>query len=160
VILYDLICHKDHSFEVWFRDATTCKEQLAAKEVRCPICGSKKVSKALMAPNVASKKGDVVPAPTADASEPAPTPGALPTKAAMETEEAGKLRRALVELRGKIEKDFDHVGPQFAEEARKIHYGETEERNIYGETSAEEAKELADEGIGVSRIPWLPKEDS
>ena len=78
----------------------------------------------------------------------------------METAEAGKVRRALAELRDKIERDFDHVGPKFAEEARKIHYGETEHRNIYGETTAEEAKDLADEGIEVSRIPWIPKDDS
>jgi len=153
VILYDLVCHKDHSFEVWFRDAAACKAQLAAKEVRCPTCGTKKVSKALMAPSVTSKKGDAGRADDKSGQK-------LPTKAAMETEEAGKLRRALAELRDRIEQDFDHVGPQFAEEARKIHYGEVEHRNIYGETSAEEAKELAEEGIEVSRIPWLPKQDA
>lgn len=153
MILYDLICHKDHSFEVWFRDADTCKQQLAAKEMRCPTCGSKKVSKALMAPNVSRKKGD---APAAGKAE----SKALPTKAALESEEAGKLRRALTELRDKIERDFDHVGPQFAEEARKIHYGETEHRNIYGETTPDEAKDLVEEGIEISRIPWLPKEDA
>ena len=154
VILYDLICDKDHDFEVWFRDSDTCAAQLAAKEVPCPTCGSSKVSKALMAPNVTGKSaGKEIPA---DASAAA----TLPTKAAMETEEAGKLRRALAELRDKVERDFDHVGPQFAEEARKIHYGETEHRNIYGETTAEEAKDLADEGIEVSRIPWVPKDNS
>lgn len=158
MILYDLICHKDHSFEAWFRDADTCSAQLAAKGVRCPVCSSKKVSKALMAPNVASKKGDVVPAEGAKAA-PLPSKAAMET-AAKETEEAGKLRQALVELRDKIEQNFDHVGPQFAEEARKIHYGETEHRNIYGETSPDEAEALADEGIEVSRIPWLPKDDS
>ena len=149
VILYDLICNKDHVFEVWFRDAAACEEQLATGAVPCPTCGSSMVDKALMAPNVSKAK--------------APAEGKLsqlPTKAAMETEEAGKVRRVLAELRDKIEKDFDHVGPQFAEEARKIHYGEAENRNIYGETSNEEAQDLAEEGIEVSRVPWLPREDS
>lgn len=153
MILYDLVCHKDHGFEVWFRDATACSEQLAAKAVRCPTCGSKKVSKALMAPNVASKTTET---PRGDGAKAA----ALPSKAAMETDEAGKLRRALVELRAKIERDFDHVGPQFAEEARKIHYGETEHRNIYGETTPKEAEDLVEEGIEISRVPWLPKDDA
>ena len=149
VILYDLICDKDHVFEVWFRDAAACEEQLATGAALCPTCGSSMVDKALMAPNISKTK--------------APAEGKLPqlpTKAAMETEEAGKVRLALAELRDKIEKDFDHVGPQFAEEARKIHYGETENRNIYGETSDKEAQDLAEEGIEVSRIPWLPREDS
>ena len=158
MILYDLVCQKDHAFEVWFRDAATCSAQLAAKEVRCPTCGSKKVSKALMAPNIASKQRDEAPARGAPAR--GKDAKALPTKAAMETADAGKLRRALAELRDKVERDFDHVGPQFAEEARKIHYGETEHRNIYGETTPDEAKALVDEGIEISRIPWLPKEDA
>jgi len=149
VILYDLICNKDHVFEVWFRDAAACEAQLAAGALACPTCGSTMVDKALMAPSLAKAK-----------APPEVKPPKLATKAAMETEEAGKVRRALTELRDKIEKDFDHVGPQFAEEARKIHYGEAENRNIYGETSAEEAQDLTEEGIDISRIPWLPREDS
>jgi hypothetical protein len=149
VILYDLICNKDHEFEVWFRDAAACEEQLATGAVPCPTCGSSMVDKALMAPNVSKAK--------------APAEVKLPqlsTKAAMETAEAGKVRRALAELRDKIEKDFDHVGPQFAEEARKIHYGESDAHNIYGETSDQEAKELHDEGVAFTRIPWAPRQDS
>ena len=59
-----------------------------------------------------------------------------------------------------IEKNFDHVGPRFAEEARKIHHGEAEKRSIYGEATKTEAKELRDEGIEVSQIPWLPRQDA
>ena len=59
-----------------------------------------------------------------------------------------------------IEKNFDHVGPKFAEEARKMHYGEAAKRSIYGEATKTEAKELRDEGIEVNQIPWLPRPDA
>jgi hypothetical protein len=64
------------------------------------------------------------------------------------------------ELRAHVEKNCDYVGPSFAEEARKIHYGETEKRNIYGEASSKEAESLKDEGVEFGRIPWLPREDA
>ena len=83
-----------------------------------------------------------------------------PTKAMREAEQSVKVRRALQELRRQVEANFDYVGPQFAEEARKIHYGESDERPIYGETSEEEAEALDEEGVGVTRIPWLPRENS
>ena len=89
----------------------------------------------------------------------APVSGAT-TKAMREVEQSAKMRRALQELRRQVEESFDYVGPEFAEEARKIHYGETDERPIYGETSEEEAEALEEEGVSVSRIPWLPRENS
>ena len=70
------------------------------------------------------------------------------------------MRQALRELRRHVEDNCDYVGTQFAEEARKIHYGEAEERNIYGESSDEDAVSLNEEGIKVQRIPWLPRENS
>lgn len=146
MILYDLRCRKGHVFEAWFRDSGTYEAQVSAGEVPCPTCGTAKVEKALMAPNVAgTKKRDRDP---------------VPTKAAMETKEAAETRKALVEMRKKIEANFDYVGANFAEEARKIHYGETDPRSIYGETSQEEAKALDEEGVEVQRIPWLPRENS
>jgi hypothetical protein len=146
MILYDLRCEKGHTFEAWFRDSRTYEAQVAAGEVPCPTCGATRVEKALMAPNVSgAKKKD---------------PEALPTKAAMETKQAAEVRKALLEMREKVEENFDYVGDRFAEEARKIHYGETDSRNIYGETTPEEAKSLDDEGVEVQRIPWLPRNDS
>ncbi len=146
MILYDLRCRKGHVFEAWFRDSGTYEAQVSAGEVPCPTCGTTKVEKSLMAPNVAgTKKRDR---------------DAVPTKAAMETKEAAEMRKALVEMRNKIEADFDYVGANFAEEARKIHYGETDSRSIYGETSQDEAKALDEEGIEVQRIPWLPRDNS
>jgi hypothetical protein len=140
MIVFNLKCRKDHIFEAWFRDNETFDEQVAAGVVSCPVCGSKKIEKALMAPHVA-KSGGV-------------------DKTARESAKVAQAKKALTELRRQVEENCDYVGPTFAEEARKIHYGETDERSIYGETSNEEAKALDEEGVKVQRIPWLPRENS
>lgn len=141
MIKYQLRCNKEHEFEGWFADSAACDEQLQAGDVACPICGSVKVSKAIMAPRIG--KGE---SGTSVAVSPPP--------------EALQLKQALRELRDQVEKNCDYVGEQFAEEARKIHYGEADARGIYGESTEKESAELADEGIEVSRIPWLPREDA
>lgn len=135
MIKYDLKCEQDHRFEAWFRDSAGYDEQRAAGEVTCPHCGSTAVEKAPMAPRLA---------------------GNGKAKAEM----LARMRTELTALRQKVEENCDYVGPRFAEEARKIHYGESEARGIYGETSADEAKELADEGVAFSRVPWLPKDNA
>lgn len=139
MIKYELKCRKDHVFEAWFYDSATYDLQAADGKVVCPVCNSRKVTKAPMAPRIGKSKGEV---------------------AAAEAREVAKLRQALTELRDHVEKTADYVGPQFAEEARKMHYGEADKRNIYGEASSEEAGELADEGIEIARIPWLPRSDA
>jgi hypothetical protein len=150
MIVYNLKCRKDHLFEAWFRDSAAYDEQATAGVLSCPICGNRKVEKALMAPRLS--KGA---AKTEDAAPVVPS-----EKAVMETEQAGQMMKALAEVRRKIEENFDHVGPAFAEEARRIHYGEADPRNIYGETSNEEAEELREEGVSFGRIPWAPRQDS
>jgi hypothetical protein len=140
MIVYDLRCGKDHGFEAWFRDSAAYDEQAAAGDVRCPVCGSRKVEKALMAPGLARSKKQGT--------------------ATGESAKAAELRRSLTELRRQVETNCDYVGERFPEEARKIHYGETDPRGIYGESSDTEAKALEDEGIKVRRIPWLPHENS
>lgn len=173
MILYSLRCHKDHIFETWFRDSAAYEGQAEAGAIECPVCGSKRVEKAIMAPSVAktagrsrSRDGDDVTATSGAAGSGAPAAAAAPpqvsvsgatTKAMREAEQSAKVRRALQELRRQVEENFDYVGPAFAEEARKIHYGETDERPIYGETSEEEARALDEEGVSVRRIPWLPR---
>lgn len=152
MIVYNLKCRKDHLFEAWFRDSTAYDEQATAGVLSCPVCGSRKVEKALMAPRLS--KG------AAKTEHAAPAPVAANEKAVMETEQAGQMMKALAEVRRKIEENFDHVGPAFAEEARKIHYGEADPRNIYGETSDEEAEALREEGVSFGRIPWAPRQDS
>ena len=179
MILYNLRCHKDHVFETWFRDSAAYDSQAKAAVIECPVCGSNEVEKAIMAPHVTKSAGrsrplgDDAAAPAARATQTpaakasvtnAPVPNApisgATTKAMREVEQSAKVRRALQELRRQVEVNFDYVGPEFAEEARKIHYGETEERPIYGETSEEEAEALEEDGVSVSRIPWLPRENS
>jgi len=169
MILYTLRCPKDHLFETWFRDSAAYETQTQAAAIECPVCGSTKVEKAIMAPSVAKSAGRGRVRSEVAAAAAAPAPGVptpqvpvsgATTKAMREVEQSAKVRRALQELRRQVEESFDYVGPAFAEEARKIHYGETEERAIYGETSEEEAQALEEEGVSVRRIPWLPRENS
>jgi hypothetical protein len=160
MILFDLKCGKGHVFEAWFRDGATAEKQLAGRKIACPACGTAKVEKAPMAPRIGKARQ-----PAVESGGPAEGEGkARPAQAAVMTKEmadkAARLRKELGELRAKIEASCDYVGGRFAEEARKIHYGETEARGIYGETSDEQARELTDEGIEFSRVPWLPNLDS
>ncbi|KZD12649.1 DUF1178 family protein [Oceanibaculum pacificum] len=137
MIRYQLQCDKAHGFESWFRDSAAYDTLAAAGEVACPVCGSAKVEKQLMAPSI-GKGGE----------------GAEQTDKAMAL--AGEQLKALRELRRQIESNADYVGPSFAEVARKIHYGEIDQRNIYGETSPDDAKALRDEGIDFATVPWVP----
>ena len=141
MITYQLRCDKEHEFEGWFADSATCDSQLEQRAVECPFCGSLEVSKAIMAPRIAKGAGGK-------------------SVAVAPAKEAVQLKQALRELRSQVEQNCDYVGDQFAEEARKIHYGEADSRGIYGESTEKQATELADEGIEVSRIPWLPREDA
>lgn len=146
MILYELRCGKDHQFEGWFRNGAAYEAQLAAAELSCPMCGDRSIDKAVMAPRIGKAPP---PAPSA------PPPGPAPTK-----EQAAEMLKMLRALREKVEAECDYVGPAFAEEARRIHYGETEERAIYGEASEADADSLREEGVPVSRIPWLPRHDA
>ena len=137
MIVYSLKCRKDHCFDAWFRDSAAFDRQVEAGDVACPVCGSKKVVKAPMAPSLA--RGGA---------------------ARQEDSRSIELRRKLVELRQQVEKNCDYVGERFPEEARRIHYGETDPRGIYGESTPEEAKSLEEEGVKVQRIPWVQRENS
>lgn len=148
MIVYELACDKGHSFEAWFKDGATYDRQEKKKLLSCAVCGSSRVRKAPMAPRIGSAgKGKVEDAQASYANDP-------------EMKKAAALMKELAELRRHVEKNADYVGPKFADEARQMHYGEKERRNIYGEASNKEAKELAEEGIEVARIPWLPRHDS
>src|SRR5690606_8823111 len=116
MIVFDLRCRKGHVFEAWFPDSAAYEDQAAGGKVACPLCGSRKVTKALMAPNVASSK---------DRPDPRKPEGRHEAVAMAETAKAAELRRLLRELRRHVEQNCDYVGERFAEEARKIHYGET-----------------------------------
>jgi hypothetical protein len=154
MILYQFNCDRQHSFEAWFKDGATADRQLKRKTVECPQCGSLKVAKALMAPRIGKSAGQEI-APIAAPAVPAPVPEA--GKAAMIPAE---MRKALLEIRRQVEANSDYVGDKFADEARKIHEGETEARNIYGEATDDEHRELVEDGIDVTRIPWVPRGDA
>jgi hypothetical protein len=154
MIRFALRCQKGHEFEAWFRNGDTYERQAKRGEVRCPDCGSPKVSKAIMAPAIgrgSRRAAAEAPVPEAPAAPPEARPAAPD---AGEMHVAGKLREALREMRRFIEANAEYVGPRFADEARKMHKGEADERSIYGEASDAEAEALKEEGIEFGRIPW------
>ena len=158
MIKYTLICDRKHEFESWFADSAAFDKQAKRKLVACPVCDSVKVEKAIMAPRVAAKKGRVpieMPAPAADAPA---TAASASAPVAMISPIEQEFRAKLKELREQLVKNSDNVGEKFPEEARKMHYGETEHRSIYGVASPDEAKELLEEGIECHPLPVLPDE--
>jgi hypothetical protein len=157
MIKYALVCDKKHTFESWFADSAAFDRQAKRKLVACPVCDSVKVEKAIMAPRIAAKKGRVPIEMPAQASAP-DAPAAAPAPVAMISPQEQEFRAKLKELRDHLVKNADNVGAKFPEEARKMHYGETEHRSIYGVASPEEAKELLEEGIECHPLPALPDE--
>jgi hypothetical protein len=149
VIRYALQCEAGHGFESWFSNSAAFDRQAARGLVTCPMCGSAKVEKAIMAPALGAGGGRAaVPTP----AEPEKTPVAIVSK------EEGELRKKLKELRDHVVKNADYVGEKFPEEARRMHYGEIEHRSIYGEASPDAASALAEEGIEFHPLPRLPDE--
>ena len=159
MIRYNLRCERGHAFESWFQSSSAYETQEKRKLVSCPSCGSAKVERAIMAPQIVSRKGREnpasIPAPasaTPVAGTEVATAGSTPLLMAQERE----LRAKIKELRDHIVKNADNVGERFPNEARKMHYGDIEHRPIYGEASPEEARSLIDEGVEVSPLPVLP----
>lgn len=153
MIHYQLRCSEGHEFDGWFKDSAAFEAQAQRRLVECPECGGTSVERALMAPAV-PKKANRLPA-----LAPAPQPPAAPPQKAASGPIPAQVVALLQRMRAEVEKNCDYVGDQFADEARKIHRGESERRGIYGESTPEQAEALADEGIDVSRIPWVPRAD-
>ena len=143
MILFDLQCDKNHKFECWFASSANYEEQLKNKMIVCPYCNSTKIKKSLMAPNINTKNTSKN------------IKKNNKTKLAQDN-----LENQIKKFRKYIEKNTDNVGKNFAEEARKIYYGETKSRPIRGESTEKEAQELAEEGIPFSQLPWYKKEDA
>ena len=156
MIRYSLRCDRGHAFESWFQSSSAYESQEKRKLVNCPTCGSAKVERAIMAPQIVSRKGREIaaPEPAAAPATEAATPASTPLMMAQERE----LRAKLKELRDHIVKNADNVGERFPNEARKMHYGDIEHRPIYGEASPDEARALIDEGVEVSPLPVLPED--
>ncbi len=160
MIRYALVCHQGHGFESWFQDSAAYDKQAKRGLVTCPHCGSEKVEKAIMAPRVkTTKRGRRTVEPVAEpVAADAPAPAETNQQVAFMSPQEVELRAKLKELREHLTSNAENVGRKFPEEARRMHYGEIEHRSIYGEASAEDAKELADEGIEFHPLPMLPDE--
>jgi len=153
MIVYELRCSAGHGFEAWFRNSDTYDQQHAGHQISCPICGIDDVSKAPMAPRIAKSRGE--PVPMKNTSE-----QSRPEQGQFSPEQMRIVMTKIAELNQHIAETCDYVGKNFAEEARKIHYGEVEHHEIYGEATQDEAAELQDEGIAVSSVPWIRRSDS
>lgn len=137
MIKFSLACGEGHEFEAWFQNGAVYEAQAARGHVVCPHCGSHSVDKAIMAPAVAKRE------------HPRPSQPNIPTD---------EMNRNLRRIRDEIHAKAEYVGGRFAEEARKIHFDESEARGIYGEASADEVKELAEDGIPFAPVPRLPED--
>ncbi len=164
MIVFDLICSDGHRFESWFRNGDAYDAQSQRNAIVCPVCGDTAVGKAPMRLHVARHGGNARAdasdrdAPVAEPGSPAASsprasspPAAQPSPSSPDPAPREMLRA----LRKLIEATCDDVGRAFPEQARRIHYGETDPRGIYGEASADEADSLREEGIAVNPLPWM-----
>ena len=141
MIRYALKCDQTHGFEAWFGSSSDYDDQAARGLVECPICGSCTVEKQIMAPSVSGTKKS------------APTPDVAAKVQSM-------MMEAAREVRAHVEANFDYVGDTFAREARDIHEGKSEKREIYGEATPAEVKKLKEDGVPVSALPDAPPDPS
>jgi hypothetical protein len=156
MIRYALACDNGHDFESWFPSSASYDAQAERGLVTCPLCGSAKVDKQIMAPSL-GRKGSAKAEPERPGApvHAAPVPAA-PAPMAILSEREQAIRAMLKAVREHVVKTADYVGGDFADEARKMHYGEIEHRSIYGEANPADAKALIEEGIEVHPIPVLP----
>jgi hypothetical protein len=150
MIRFTLRCPKDHGFEGWFASNAEFEAQQAAGDIACPVCGATRIEKALMAPAVAKRSNRAAETPAATKQV---AGGGVRSPQA-------EVMHALKQVRRFVEQNADYVGPQFAEEARRIHSGESDPRAIYGEATPEESEALAEDGIETATIPWIEKDDA
>ncbi len=137
MIRFSLACDHGHEFEGWFRSNDDFDKQKKRGLIDCPDCGSHKIDKTLMAPAVSTTKRREKMALAMNA-------------------EQKRVMGEMKALADKMRENAENVGDKFAEEARKIHFGETEQRGIYGEATAEEAKSLVEDGVPFMPIPVFP----
>lgn len=138
MIKYALRCEVEHEFEAWFGSSSDYDDQAARGLVECPFCGSRGVSKQIMAPAVAGTKRIAEPDP------------------AVRQKMQSMMMEAAREVRAHVEQNFDYVGDSFAREARDIHEGRSEKREIYGEATPAEVKKLKEDGVPCSPLPATP----
>ena len=145
MIRYDLVCDKGHEFDGWFSDSASYDKQAKHGLVSCTYCGITKIQKQIMSPSIPSKSNNK-------------PETAVRVTAGLVDPRAAAMMQMMRDYRKHVETNAENVGNNFAEEARKIHYKETKERGIYGNTSSEEAASLIEEGIEIHPIPILPED--
>ncbi len=163
---YQLRCDAGHEFDAWFRDSGAYREQQQGDLLECPFCGDRRVVLALMAPALPRRQAGAAEPPPPPNPQPAGEPGPAspqvspPPAAPPGPPMPDQVRAVLQRLRAEVERRCEYVAGEFAVEARRIHDGTSGKRGIYGEATPEEAEALAEDGIEVSRIPWLPRADA
>jgi hypothetical protein len=153
MIRYALACERGHEFESWFPSSAAYDEQVSRALVACPVCGSTSVEKQLMRPSVARTDKPMQRQP--EQSPVAAEEPSAPPPVALLSEREHQLRAMLREIREHVTKNAENVGDRFVDEARRMHYGETEHRSIYGEATIEDAKALVEEGVEVQPLPII-----
>jgi hypothetical protein len=148
LIAYSLVCGDGHAFDGWFQSIAAFDAQRADGSLSCPVCGDDRIEKGVMAPSVKTSA-------TRKKGRPDPIPGLPPVAA---KPDPTKMHQFMAGFRKYVQENADYVGPRFPEEARKIHYGETEERQIYGEATPDEAREMVEEGIDIAPLPPDPND--
>ena len=133
MIVFDSKCSHNHVFEIWFKDSREFEKQKKKGLINCPICDDNNIDKSLMKPNLSKKSN---------------------------SKDKKIINKTLINKISKykkmVEKNFDYVGDNFTEEAKKIKYGEAKDRGIYGEANIEQTKELIEEEIDFEPLPWSP----
>jgi hypothetical protein len=149
VIRFTLRCRASHEFEGWFKNNELFEQQAADGALSCPVCGDREVGKAIMAPAIA-RSGSAIRSVPGPEGEPASDP---------KREPLARMIQLMRAVRTHVEANFDDVGQRFPEEARRMHFGEIEHRDIYGQASRQEVKELLDDGVQIQPLPMVPKLD-
>ena len=140
MIKYKLKCKNKHEFESWFSDSKEFERLKSKKMIECTFCGTKLIEKTIMSPNVLNK--DQKKDQNVDSSK-----------------YLKKIRNDLLKMRNFVEKNFEYVGKNFPKEVRNIYYDKRKNKNVYGNTTEEEAEELREEGIELTTIPWIDKRE-
>ncbi len=140
MIKYNLKCVNKHEFESWFSNSKEFEKLKSKKLIECLYCKSKKVDKSIMSPQVLSKEEK--------------------SKQKEHSENIKKVKKELIKIRKFVEKNFENVGDNFSREVRNVYYDKRKNKNIYGRATPEETQELKEEGIEVTGIPWVNKEEN
>jgi hypothetical protein len=140
MIKYNLICKNKHEFESWFSDSEEFEKLLQKKLLECIFCNSKEVKKTIMSPKVLNSKN-------------------IFEMENINNKELAKVKNDLSKLRKFVEKNFEYVGNNLAKKVREAYYDKKNKKNIYGTTTSKERDELLEEGIEITSIPWIEKDN-